>query len=87
MYQVLQDGKPADCCGYPDVHPSWCKSVFDTIEEANEYAYRWAFPVSKGIAREMAEAQPLALNTEADLSYSEFPVMMKIVEVENDHQD
>ena len=38
-YQVLEDGKPADCYHH-SVHKSWRKSSFDTLREAQEYAGR-----------------------------------------------
>jgi hypothetical protein len=40
MFQVLDNGKPADCfhCG---VHESWNKSSYPTLKEAKFYALRW----------------------------------------------
>lgn len=81
MYQVLENGIPADCFNYPTVHKSWNKSIFSSFEEANQYAYYWALPVSKEQAAKIADENPLSLNEERDLSYCEFPVIMKIVEI------
>jgi hypothetical protein len=39
-YQVLDCDLPADCYSH-NVHKSWNNSVFDTPEEANEYANKW----------------------------------------------
>ena len=40
MYQVLDNGKPADCF-HCNVHESWNKSTYSTFEEALEYARDW----------------------------------------------
>lgn len=39
-FQVLDNGKSADCHGFP-VHPSWNKSLYDTFDEALKYAWKW----------------------------------------------
>jgi hypothetical protein len=49
MFQVFDCGKPADCL-HCNVHKSWSKSIYETFDEAKEYAYKWlgAFSVSVG---------------------------------------
>lgn len=42
-YQVFADGKPADCYNHK-VHESWNKSIYDTFEEAIDYAELWQHP-------------------------------------------
>ena len=57
MYQVLCNGRPADCYNH-DVHQSWNKSVYFTFEEAVEYAKDWLGHYGIGIV--------LKLNTPCD---------------------
>lgn len=80
-YQVLQGNLPADCFGFPDLHNSWNQSVFNTFEEANSYAYYWAYPIDKTTAEVMAKNDPFILNERKNMSYNEHPVYMRIVEV------
>ena len=50
-YQVFESGKPADC-HHCDIDKSWNKSIFDTFEEAKDYAVKWfgAFlPIQKDL--------------------------------------
>lgn len=39
-FQVLDNNEPADCHHFK-LDPSWDKSVFDTFEQAEEYALEW----------------------------------------------
>ena len=39
-YQVLDNNKPAQY-PYCNVSPSWNKSIYDSWEEAHEYAQKW----------------------------------------------
>lgn len=43
MWQVLENGKPADCFHYK-LHESWNKSQYETLEEAAEYAKKYFWP-------------------------------------------
>lgn len=80
-YQVLQGNLPADCFGFPSLDNSWNQSIFNTFEEACEYAYYWAYPVDKETARMLAKNDPFVLNERKNMSYNEHPVYMRIVEV------
>jgi hypothetical protein len=42
-YQVLESGKPCDCRNY-EVHPSWNQSIYDTFDDAMQYAKEWFWP-------------------------------------------
>ena len=42
-YQVLDNDKPADCFNHK-VDKSWNTNVFDTFDEALEYARAWLAP-------------------------------------------
>jgi len=46
LFQVFQNGKPADCFGYPEMDKSWNNSTFQTKREAEIYAFHWAYPYS-----------------------------------------
>lgn len=48
MYQVFDNGKPADC-HHQDFHCSWDNSSFDDLEEALEHANNWLDILSPGI--------------------------------------
>lgn len=42
MFQVFDDGKPADTTGYPQLKgKGWENSCFNTLEKAREYARHW----------------------------------------------
>ena len=70
MYQVFDNGKPADCL-HCKVHESWNKSAYDTFEEALEYANKW-LGMYGGVV--------LKLNTPWD--YSGYGDMIEIREVD-----
>jgi len=42
-YQVLENGKPADCHNFK-LHHSWDKSKFDSLEEAIAYLLNYFSP-------------------------------------------
>jgi len=54
-YQVIDTGKPADHEHCPSVHKSWDKSIYDTFEEAFEYAKKWFNPYLGGVPRKFLE--------------------------------
>jgi hypothetical protein len=70
MYQVFDNGKPADCF-HCNVHESWNNSVYDTFEKALEYANKWLGFFGSGVV--------LKLNTPWD--YSGYGDMIEIREV------
>lgn len=80
-YQVLQGNLPADCFGFPELDNSWNQSVFNTFEEASEYAYYWAYPIDKETAKMMAKSAPFVLGEFRELGISEYPINMRIVRV------
>lgn len=74
-YQVLQDGKP---CSEYNI-PNWGIDTFDTVREAEIFAYLWAYPVTKEEAE--VNAPQMAIGCDIDYSMtSECPVLMKIIE-------
>lgn len=75
MFVVYQDGKR--CSEYKI--PTWDVDSFETKREAEEFAYRWAYPVSKEDAKIYAE--PMDLGVEYDYSMFDGHVMMKIEEI------
>ena len=78
MFQVFEDGKPADTQGYPIVRGScWENSKFETFDEAVEYAHLWALPVSRGELNKMCFAK-MELNKPISLGQG---AMMEIREV------
>lgn len=40
MFQVFDNGRPADCNNHK-VHPTWNKSMYDSFEEAQQYCHQW----------------------------------------------
>lgn len=84
MYQVYQDGKPADSTGYPEIK-SWPNSKFDTFVQAVTYAIRWAYPYKlSDITAQMIEEVSFQFennNFEVDMGMTEFPIMMSIREI------
>jgi hypothetical protein len=46
MFQVLENGKPADSTSFPMLKKGkgWDKSIFDTFEDANDYAKQYFYP-------------------------------------------
>lgn len=81
-YQVLQGNLPADCFGFPTLDKSWNQSIFNTFEEACEYAYYWAYPLDRETARIMAKNDPFILNEFKDCGMrKENPINMRIVQV------
>lgn len=85
MYQVFQDGKPADSFGYEDII-GWSESKYDTLEQAVTHALLWAYPYS------LSQITPSMLNYfveqfqqnnyEVDMGmFKEFPVIMSIREI------
>lgn len=48
QYQVLNNGKPADCHHCPILHHSWNRSTFSTFKKAEKYLDRWLGSLSPG---------------------------------------
>jgi len=72
MYQVFDNGKPADCLHH-DVAPCWSRSKFETFGEANTYANKWL-----GFDRAIG----IILNLDEDWDYSGYGDMICIRIVE-----
>lgn len=75
MYRVYQDG--IRCKEY-NVQ-GWEVDTFDTKDEAELFAYMWAYPFDLETAK--VNKKEMQLSVEYDMSMSESKVMMKIEEV------
>lgn len=58
-YEVLQDGRPATAKEFGIDAEGWDNNIFDTLEEAQEYLYQWAYPINQEHAVKMAEHNPI----------------------------
>ena len=85
MFQVFQNGKPADCFGYPEMHKSWNKSKFETKHEAEVYAIHWAYPFSEEECRNNAFSMEIGKDYDFSMlgtsSDEDCLVLMRIEEV------
>lgn len=75
-YRVFEAGQR--CTEYKI--KGWDKDTFDTKREAEIFAYHWAFPMPYSACVEFADT--MDINVEYNYSTCEFPVMMKIEEVD-----
>ena len=72
MFQVFDNGKPADC-DHCAVSKSWACSKFDTFEQALEYANSWlGYGLASGVV--------LKLNEEWDYSGAGDTICIKAVQ-------
>ena len=76
MYCVYEAGKR---CSEHKIK-GWDKDTFETKREAEVFAYHWAYPMPLDACER--EATEMELGKEYDYSMCEFPVMMKIEEVD-----
>lgn len=63
MFQVLENGKPADC-RYFNVSPDWECSQFDAFEDAEAYARVWLGEWGYGLSLKLGE--PCEYNNNGD---------------------
>lgn len=92
-YQVYEDNIPADSNNFDFGLKStqhFETSIFDNLESANEYVYRWifmqkGFDINENLFRKFSEDFSLEPNKEYDMShyfnFLTYPFMMKIVEI------
>lgn len=76
MYRVYETGKR--CVDHQI--KGWDLDTFETKRRAEVFAYSWAYPTSFEVAARMAPA--MELGKEYDYSMWEYPVRMKIEEVD-----
>lgn len=77
-FQVLDNGRAADCTGFPTLHPSWESSIFDSLEEAQQYAAKWVsypYPVPESSFGYLPN-QPYDYSGYGDM------IMIKVIESE-----
>lgn len=73
MFQVFDNGKPADRVGCK-VHDSWNKSSYDTLEEAREYVKMW-------LGKTWALSADVVLQVGVPVDYTGFGDYIEIREV------
>lgn len=76
MYRVYEAGKR--CVDHKI--KGWDEDTFESKRAAEVFAHFWAYPVSYFEAE--CEAATMELGKEYDYSMCEFPVMMKVEEVD-----
>lgn len=86
MYQVFQDGKPADNTSFPNLkYDCWKNSVFKTYHEAVFYAILWAWPYKQSdvTAKMLIEVCEFFEdnNDEMNMGMGDYPLIMSIREV------
>lgn len=78
MFQVLENGKPANHQSFPKVHPSWNKAEWETFEQAKIYAWKWLGDCAGG-SNDGTDGVELKLNTPYD--YSGYGDIIEIREI------
>lgn len=88
MYQVFQDGIPADSTGYPNIRGAcWTTSIFDDYQKAVEYAHLWAYPISQDDLDGMP-LRHMPLGVPVDMSMgNDCKVMMEVREISQKGMD
>ena len=77
MYQVFQGDKPAESKYFPSLKGyGWDNFSFENKREAEVYAFRWAYPVSREKAE--ADAPHMQEGVAYDYGMSEVPIYMSI---------
>lgn len=79
MFEVLENDELAIMPSCSD--KCWSSNRFKTFQEAQVYAYSWAYPLDIDSILQMIERVPFVLNEEKDCAMSGYPIFMKIVEV------